>query len=43
MDSWAPDLIGTLLNGAAAGSFQEERFEKTAAETSDAAGLFGRA
>lgn len=28
-----PDLIGTHLNGAAAGSFQEERFEKTAAVT----------
>jgi hypothetical protein len=28
-----PDLIGTHLNGAAAGSFQEERFVKTAAVT----------
>jgi hypothetical protein len=28
-----PDLIGTRLNGAARCGFQEERFEKAAAET----------
>jgi hypothetical protein len=27
--------MGTRLNGAATGSFQEERFEKTAAGTND--------
>ena len=36
-----PDLIGTRLNGAAAGSFQEERFKKTAAGTCDRAELKG--
>jgi hypothetical protein len=30
-----PDLVGTHLNGAAAGSFQDERFVKTASATLD--------
>jgi len=30
-----PDLVGTHLNGAAAGSFQDERFVKTAVATLD--------